>query len=194
MRIIPFDEFIRRYYSGEEFVLFDTETTGLNTFHDDIIEVAGVIWNKEGIKSSFQELIAVSPHRLHNAAQAVHGITEEDIKDARMVEHVLGDFTNFCNNRALIAHNIRFDFPMLNSNLVRNGLRPYPNDDVLCSLEYARSNMMPGKLSELAKHLNVEFDKTSLHRAMADVVLLSEVMRKIMKSNEPKEMQYTLVF
>ena len=193
MKIIPFEDFIRRYYSGEEFVLFDTETTGLNTFHDDIIEVGAVKWNKDGSTESFEELIWVNPNKITEAAQQIHKIPAEEIETARKPEEVLKDFVDFCGERALVAHNIKFDFPMLNSNLVRSGLKPYQNDEVACSLIYAKDQMLPGKLSELAEHFKVNTESGSLHRALYDVGVLAKVLEAFMKKNEPDEMQYSLV-
>jgi len=193
MQIIPFQDFIRRYYSGEEFVLFDTETTGLNTFHDDIIEVGAVCWNKDGIKDSFEELMWVNPNKISEAAWQVHKIPLEEIETARKPNEVLSEFVSFCGDRALVAHNIKFDFPMLNSNLVRNGLRPYQKDQVACSLIYAKDQMLPGKLSELAGHLKVNAEGDLLHRAMYDVQILAKILEAFMKENEPEEMQYSIV-
>ena len=193
MQIIPFEDFVRRYFSGEEFILFDTETTGLNTFHDDIIEVGATLWNKDGIQDSFEELMWVNPNKITEAAWQVHKIPMEEIESARQPSEVLNEFIDFCGDRALVAHNIKFDYPMLNSNLVRNGLKPYQNDQVACSLIYAKDQMLPGKLSELAGHLKVETEGDSLHRALYDVEILAKVLEALMKKNEPEEMQYSLV-
>jgi DNA polymerase III alpha subunit (gram-positive type) len=193
MKIIPFQDLIRRYYSGEEFIIFDTETTGLNTYHDDIVEVAGTIWRKNGEAETFEELIWVSPNKMTSEAQRIHGISAKDVENARKPDEVFGDFVKFCADRPLVAHNIRFDFPMLNSNLVRSGLRPYQNDEVACSLVYAKEQMLPGKLRELAMHYKVEMDTDNLHRAMYDVKVLLEILGKIMRENEPEDLQYSLV-
>lgn len=82
---------------------------------------------------------------------------------------------------------------MLNSNLVRSGLRPYQNDQVACSLIYAKDKLLPGKLEELASHYKVEMQSDSLHRALYDVDLLIEILNILMKEHEPEEMQYSLV-
>jgi len=193
MKLIPFQDLIRRYHSGESFVLFDTETTGLNTFHDDIIEIAGMIWQKNGEMKTFQELISVNINKITEGAWKIHQIPQEDIEKARSANEVLTDFSNFTDGRPLIAHNIRFDFDMLNSNLIRNDLKPYSNDQTACSLAYAREQHMPGKLMELAKHFNIDIKHDNLHRALYDVEVLMRVMNKIMKENEPSELQYSLI-
>ncbi|MBN2087530.1 3'-5' exonuclease [Candidatus Peregrinibacteria bacterium] len=193
MKVIPFEDFIRRFHSGEEFVLFDTETTGLNTYHDDIIEIGAMTWKKDGALQSFQELIWTNPNKMNGEAQAIHGISPEEVANARKPEEVFNDFIDFCGDRALVAHNIKFDFPMLNSNLIRSGLKPYQNDDVACSLIYAKEQQLPGKLKDLASHFNVEAKSDNLHRALYDVEVLMDVLNKIMKENEPEEMQYSLI-
>jgi len=193
MKIISFQDFIRRFHSGEEFVVFDTETTGLNTFHDDIIEIAGVVWHKDGILEKFEELIWVNPNKVNNEAQAIHGITPADLEGARKPEKVLNDFIKFAADRPLVAHNIKFDYEILNSNLIRNGLRPYQNDETACSLVYAKEQMIPGRLIELAGYYKVNTEDDSLHRAMYDVKVLIQILNKIMKENEPTDLQYSLI-
>jgi len=193
MQLIPFKDLVRRYHSGEGFILFDTETTGLNTFHDDIIEVAGVLWQKGQPPRSFQELMSVNINKITEGAWEIHKIPKELIEQARQPSDVLKDFVSFCGNRPLLAHNIRFDFDMLNSNLIRNNLQPYPNEQVACSLAYAKEQGMPGRLSDLADFYHIQVKKGNFHRALYDVEVLMEVMNKMMKEHEPAEMQYSLI-
>ena len=193
MKVIPFQDFIQRYYSGEEFVVFDTETTGLNTFHDDIIEIGAQKWSKEGTLGSFQKLMWVNPNKITPAAWEIHKIPLEEIEAANKPSDVLDEFISFCGERPLVAHNVKFDYPMLNSNLVRNGLKPYQNDQVACSLAYAKEQQLPGKLSMLAKHFRVNTDQNALHRALYDVDILVDVLNSFMRKHEPEEMQYSLL-
>jgi DNA polymerase III epsilon subunit-like protein len=99
----------------------------------------------------------------------------------------------FCGDRALIAHNIRFDYDILNSNLIRAGMRPYQNDQVACSLAFAKEQMIAGKLSDLATHYRVSIKDSDLHRALYDVHILTDVMNKMMKKYEPENLQYSLI-
>jgi len=193
MKIISFQDFIQRYYSGEEFIVFDTETTGLNTFHDDIIEIGAQKWSQEGKLGSFEKLMWVNPNKITPAAWEIHKIPLEEIEVADKPSDVLAEFVEFCGDRALVAHNVKFDFPMLNSNLVRNGLKPYQNDQVACSLVYAKEQQLPGKLGILAKHLKVKTNQAALHRALYDVDILVSVLNAFMRANEPEEMQYSLL-
>jgi DNA polymerase III epsilon subunit family exonuclease len=193
MKIIPFQDFVRRYHSGEEFVIFDTETTGLNTYHDDIIEIAGVIWKKGSDVKTFEELIWVNPNKIEGEAQAIHKITAKDVENARQPKFVFSDFIEFCDNRTLVAHNAKFDFDILNSNLIKSGLVPYQNEEVFCSLVYAREQLLPARLTELAQYYQIYFQDKSMHRAMYDVKVLMGILDKVMKANEPEDLQYSLI-
>lgn len=193
MKLLSFEELVRRYYSGEGFVLFDTETTGLNTYHDDIIEIGAMIWQKGAEPKTFQELIKVNINKISEGAWKIHKIPKEDILAAREAKEVLTDFMEFCGGRTLVAHNIRFDFEILNSNLIKNGFTPYQNDQAACSLAYSKEQGTPGRLMDLAGHYKVKLESSNLHRALYDVEVLKEVMEKMMKEHEPAEMQYSLI-
>lgn len=193
MQIIPFQDFIRRYFSGEGFVAFDTETTGLNTFHDDIVEIAGTIWQKGQKPRSFQELIRVNVNKMDSGAWEIHKIPKEDIEKARSAKEVLSDFVAFAGNRPLVAHNIKFDYDILNSNLIKSGMKPYQNDQVACTQFYAKELMQPSYLAGLVAHYKIPYEKNKHHRALYDVEMLIAVLEKMMKAHEPSDMQYSLI-
>lgn len=193
MRLIAFQDLIRRYFSGESFVIFDTETTGLNTFHDDIVEIAGMTWQRGSEPQKFQELISVNPNKITPEAWKIHQIPLPEIRAARPPAAVLRDFMDFCADRVLIAHNAKFDYDMLNSNLIRSGLLPYQNDQAVCTVNFAREQKIPAKLGDLARHHKIELSDITLHRALADVEVLCRVLDKMMKDNEPAELQYSLI-
>ena len=193
MQIIPFQDLVRRYFSGESFILFDTETSGLNTFHDDIIEIGAVTWQRGQEPKVFQELIKVNVDKINTGAWEIHKIPKDEILAARLPKEVLADFVKFCEDRTLVAHNIKFDYDILNSNLIRHGLKPYQNERVACTLAYAKEQVKPGRLQELAQHYRIKFEHANLHRALYDVQVLKEVLDRMMKENEPAEMQYSLM-
>ncbi|MBM3229946.1 3'-5' exonuclease [Candidatus Parvarchaeota archaeon] len=194
MNLLSLPELLRHYYSGGPLVMFDVETNGLNTFHDEIVEIAALVLDKNGEQERFEEVLYLHPNKINAEAWKVHKIPPEVLEKARKPQAVLSDFIAFCKDRSLVAHNIKFDFPILNANLIRHGLRPYQNEKVACTFMYSKDFNLPGKLSELAKHYGLHPAASSLHRAMADVELLSAVMQAMLKEHEPGQMQYSLVF
>jgi len=184
MHIISIYELIDRYNSGEEFVIFDTETTGLSVENDEIIEIAGIIW-KEGWNPSiktFNRTIKVDTNKINPHAWRVHKIPKRTIENSRNAKEVLSDFIEFCDNRMLIAHNIKFDFPMLNNNLIKNGLETYRNDDTFCTLEHARNEGVPGKLEDLFKHYEIKNWEYKGHHAINDAWTLLKIIDRIIKN------------
>lgn len=105
-------------------VVFDTETTGTNTDDtsrplDKIIQI-GAIQIKNGKideKSGYNQLINPEMH-IPEGASKVHGIYDEDLNDAPVMEQVLKPFVNnYLNkkNGIIVAYNSQFDITMLNN-------------------------------------------------------------------------------
>ena len=101
MQLISFENLVRRYFSGEGFVLFDTETSGLNTYHDDIIEVGAMIWQKGVEPKTFQKIMKVNINKISEGAWAIHKIPREEIESAPEPNQVLSEFLEFCGGRSL---------------------------------------------------------------------------------------------
>ncbi len=105
-------------------VVFDTETTGTNTDDyskplDKIIQIGAIqVKNGEVVKDSgYSQLINPKMH-IPEGASAVHGIYDEDLKDAPVMEQVLKPFVNnYLNkkNGIIVAYNSKFDIKMLNN-------------------------------------------------------------------------------
>ncbi len=107
------EDFLRESYDlcpllkNTAFVVFDVETTGLNT-SDKIIELAGCKVENGVITEHFSTL--VDPEMLIPAASTkVNMITNQMVADAPKIQDVIGDFYKFTENCAIVAHNIEFD-------------------------------------------------------------------------------------
>ena len=96
-----------------DYVVFDLETTGLSPVSDAIVEISGIKVKAGKVTGNFSML--VNPGRsIPYGAIAVHGITDDMVKDAPCIAQALGDFLKFAGDMVLVGHNIHtFDMKFL---------------------------------------------------------------------------------
>ena len=101
---------------------FDLETTGINLATDRIVEIAVVKIMPDGTKVIKRKLI--NPEMpIPAGATAVHGITDEMVKDAPTFRQVANEIKQFIDNADLAGFNSnRFDVPILVEEFLRVGL------------------------------------------------------------------------
>lgn len=170
-------------------VFLDTETTGLdpNQGHR-IIEIAAVEINNRQLSEN-QFHMYVNPERdIDAAAQEVHGITLEFLKDKSFFKDIAEDFLSFIRGSELIIHNAPFDIGFLNMELGRMGLSNVEDniEKVTDSLVMARE-LRPGQrnnLDALCRAYKVDNSKRSQHGALLDAQLLSEVYLGMTRGQE----------
>lgn len=97
-----------------EFVVFDTELTGLSPRSDEIVSIGAVkIRNFQISADSFYTLVA--PRRdIPKTSTLIHRITPSQVKDAPRLRAVLPKFLKFCGKALLVGHNVGMDMSFLN--------------------------------------------------------------------------------
>lgn len=97
-----------------EYVVFDTETTGLYAEDgDEIIEIGAVrVRGLQVCDEVFQSF--VDPEKpIPEASTQVHGIKGSDVKGAPTIDQVIDAFRSFCGTSIWVAQNARFDLSFL---------------------------------------------------------------------------------
>ncbi|MCE3295964.1 MAG: polymerase subunit epsilon [Crocinitomicaceae bacterium] len=99
----------------------DIEATGLNVSKDRIVEIAIVKVNPDGSESEFVSL--VNPEMpIPQEVIAIHGITDEKVKDAPTFGELAPQLIAFIEDADLAGYNSnKFDIPMLAEELLRVG-------------------------------------------------------------------------
>lgn len=115
-------------------------------------------------------------HPVHKEAFAVHGLSNEFLKTKPTFRRVVNQFLTFIGDARLVAHNASFDLGMINDELERLDMPPLQND-IVDTVEIAKAKR-PGKratLDALCSAFNIDTSKRTLHGALLDAELLSEV-------------------
>jgi DNA polymerase-3 subunit epsilon len=103
-------------------IFFDLETTGVDTSNDRIVEISLVKVSPDGTKSVKTRRINPEMH-IPEEATAVHGITDEDVKDEptfKQIAKSLAQFIEGCDFGGFNSN--RFDLPVLVEEFMRAGV------------------------------------------------------------------------
>ncbi|HSZ86312.1 MAG TPA: 3'-5' exonuclease [Puia sp.] len=102
--------------------VIDLETTGVNLGSDRIVEIAIVKIMPDGSKTVKRKLL--NPEMpIPAASSAVHGITDEMVKDAPTFKQMANELKQFIENCDLAGYNSnRFDIPLLAEEFLRIGM------------------------------------------------------------------------
>ena len=103
-------------------VFFDLETTGVDTAKDRIVEVSMIKIMPDGEEIVRTRRINPQMH-IPEQATAIHGITDEDVKDAPTFAQVAKSMAQFIEGCDFGGFNSnRFDLPMLVEEFLRAGV------------------------------------------------------------------------
>lgn len=153
-------------------IVLDTETTGLDYTRERIIEFAAVRLENGKIKDEFQTLINPQQH-IRKSSMAIHGISEEMVKDAPTEAEILPEILKFIGDYPIVAHNAIFDYSFLNEASLRVFDKEInnPRIDTQQMFKEVFPDLESHGLEALTRRLHVEF--STHHRAMADTMGLA---------------------
>lgn len=101
--------------NSDEYVVFDTETTGLNPKKDEILSIGAVkIKNNKILTSQTFEMFIQNSCSISSESKKIHGIREIDLVDAKTTLEVIPEFLNFIGSRPLVGYYLEFDVAMIN--------------------------------------------------------------------------------
>jgi len=159
-------------------IIFDTETTGLDNKLDRVIEIGGIeLDNHFPTGRSFHVYINPGDRKVHPDALAVHGISDESLKDKPDFAGIVDELLAFFGDARWVAHNATFDMGFMNAEFARLGLPAITNDLVTDTLALARRKhpMGPNSLDALCRRYGVDNSHRTKHGALLDSELLAEV-------------------
>ena len=168
-------EFAKAYGGATDFVVFDTETTGLNIFEDDVVQIAAIRVREGKVideLSLFIETDKVIPEMLGN-------VTNPLIEEYARQPHVshregMEQFVAFAKGCHILGHNATYDYQIMEHNMRRycpelSMKVLWPNYfDSLKIIRLLRPRLKSYKLKSLLESLQLEGQNS--HLANDDII------------------------
>ena len=163
------------------YVAFDLETTGLSARYDRIIEFGAVKISGGRVIERVDILVNPKVH-IPEKITKITNITDAMVENEPTIEELLPRILEFIGDSILVTHNAQFDISFLNEALTNNGYKPLPNGavDTLALSRYLYPDAKRHNLGSLCRHLEVEYDEESAHRADYDAFVLAEVWQALL--------------
>ncbi|MFB0963730.1 MAG: DNA polymerase III subunit epsilon [Pseudomonas sp.] len=164
------------------YVVLDTETTGMPvTDGHRIIEIGCVELQGRQPTGRHYHVYLQPDRTIDEGAIAVHGITDEYLKDKPRFKDIADEFFEFIAGAELVIHNAAFDIGFINNEFALLGQTDRADITehctVLDTLVMARERH-PGQrnnLDALCKRYGVDNSGRDLHGALLDAEILAEV-------------------
>jgi DNA polymerase-3 subunit epsilon len=157
-----------RRLSTIAYVVFDLETTGLDTAGDEIVAIGAVRALGARILEGESYATLVDPRRpIPPASTAIHGIDDAAVVGAPGVEEAVRGFARFAKDAVLVAHNAAFDLAFLRRGARRAGVAiDNPPFDTLMLARWLFPDLADHSLDGLAARLGIAVGRR--HSALDD--------------------------
>jgi DNA polymerase-3 subunit epsilon len=155
---------------------FDLETTGINVAKDRIVEIAILKVLPNGKEVSYKKRINPTIP-ISAESTSIHGISDEDVKDAPTFADVAMEINLFLKDCDLAGYNSdRFDIPMLMEEFLRVKTRFDLEDRLLIDVQTI-FHLMEQRTLSAAYKFYCKKKLVDAHSAMADVQATHEILQ-----------------
>ena len=176
------------------FVVFDTETTGLDIKKDRILSIGciSVIGNTIDVATNFE--VYVSQDIFNEKTVEIHGILKDGNLSKIEEKEAAIKFLEYVKDAVLVAHHAAFDIAMINEVLMRLQLPKLKNKHIDTGVLFKKTSLHKKEdklygLDELCDLFSIK--KHDRHTASGDAFITSILFLKI-KNNLIKSKNFTL--
>lgn len=162
---------------------FDLETTGVNIATDRIVEIYILKVNPDGSSTTKHKFINPGIP-IPKESSDIHGITDDQVKDAPPFKEVANELKQFIDNADLAGFNSnRFDIPLLMEEFLRAGIDLDMSHRKLVDIQHI-FHMMEKRTLAAAYKFYCEKDLVDAHSAAADTTATWEILNAQLKRYE----------
>ena len=169
-------------------IFLDTETTGISAKGGHrIVEIAAIEELKETTNRNYFHSYVNPEREIDPHAEAVHGISDNYVKDKPLFFEIIEDFIRFIYGAEVFIHNSPFDESFINNELKLMGFNK--TLDCFCkvtdTLRIAKKLHPKEKnsLDALCKRYSVDNSARTVHGALIDAEILARVYSKMKPKN-----------
>lgn len=159
------------------YVVFDTETTGLDPVKDDVVQIGAVrVVNGRIVEGERFDMLVNPGRPIPPASTRVHGISDDMVAGAADLETATRAFHHFCRDAVLVAHNAPFDVAFLKRYgrcCDLNFDHPVLDTVLLSAVLFGGS--ATHTLDALSERLGVDIAENLRHTAIGDAVATAQV-------------------
>ena len=174
-------EFVNAY-DTEELVIFDTETTGLDTDSDDIIQIAAIRVRQGRVVGQPFDILLETDRELPETVGGHPNPMLEVYRSGKRHPRAEGlrRFMDYCHGKVLVGHNVEYDYRILKRNLERTCPDIHMEEacpryfDTLKYIRLVRPRLRNYKLAHLLEVLHLEGENS--HRADDDIRATKELL------------------
>ncbi len=156
-------------YDSEELIIFDTETTGLDVYHDDIIQIAAVRVRQGKVVGRPFNIILETDKELPETVGGHPNPMLEVYRTSKRYPRAEGlqKFLDYCKGKVLVGHNVEYDYQILRNNLMREGVQGVQRSTKECKtiasaevtsctpLHSLHSSVLPNKYFDTLKYIRL---------------------------------------
>ena len=164
-----------------DYTVLDIETTSLDSFIGEIVEISAIKVRDKKEIATFSELIKTE-NRLGAFTTRLTGITNEMVQnEGKDLIYVLQQFKEFLDRDIIVGHTVNFYIKFIYDSMYKN-MNEYLTNDFVDTLRISRKvlpNLRHHKLDNLIDYFNLV--KRDEHRALNDCVLTNQVYINLTK-------------
>ena len=161
----------------QKIAFIDVETTGLRANYDRIIEIGIVRVEDNQIVKTYQSLINPETY-LPKEIEMITGITAGDLENAPTFRQIMDEVLETMNDCVFVAHNVRFDYSFIKSELKRHNVSF--SSKHFCTVRLSRllyPTMPRHNLETLIQQFNLPYQ--ARHRAFDDAKVLYHFYQQV---------------
>ncbi len=175
-----------KIFNKKEFVVVDTELTGLNERDDSIISIGAIVMKERSILIGDIFYRVLNPQsKLKGETVLIHKLTSTELEKCPDTKPIMKEFLDFIKNRPIVGHFIDIDLTFLKKEIKRYlniNFNPKAIDTYIVFNWLLDRGIIPKKfkgaklLPEIAEVFDIKVD--ILHDSLYDAFITAQIFQR----------------